>query len=160
MSSEQRTDRFDRGQLDSIHDRVLDRLRARDQRYTTRRRLLVAALAVAGRPLTLPELLAIEPDLPQSSAYRNLELLERMGLVRRITHGPDHARYELAEPLLDHHHHLICVDCGRVEDVKLDDSVERAVEQALGSAAEAAGYRALHHSLDLHGHCAGCGPAS
>lgn len=113
-------------------------------------------LVEAGRPVTLPEILRADPDLPQSSVYRNLEVLERVGLVHRISIGADHARFELSEPLLGHHHHLICVTCGAIEDVELGAEVEEIVDSALTSVAAGSGFAPLHHSLDLHGRCADC----
>ena len=142
--------------IDEIHDRVQRELRRQDQRYTSGRRRLVSLLAEAGRPVTLPELLALDEDLSQSSAYRNLDVLERTGLVRRITVGPDHAHYELAEPLLGHHHHLVCVTCGDIRDVRLDESFEATLESTLSSVAADIGFTPLHHRLDLYGHCDRC----
>lgn len=142
----------------TIHDRVAEQLARARQRYTRGRRRLVDLLAVSGRPLSLPELLALDPDLAQSSAYRNLDLLERTALVRRIATETDHARYELAESLLGHHHHLICTGCGSIEDVRLPLEVEHAVEEALAAAAAAAAFRPERHTLDLHGTCSTCRP--
>lgn len=139
-----------------IHDQVARRLAHADQRYTTNRRRLVEALRHAGRPLTTPEITDLEPDLAQSSAYRNLDILEQCGVVRRISAGAEHTHFELAEPLLDHHHHLICDACGTIADVHLDDEIEALVDRRLGEAAKAAGFTPLHHTLDLHGHCADC----
>ena len=115
----------------TVHDRVAEQLAQAQQRYTSGRRRLVTLLVGAGRPLSLPELLDRDPELPQSSAYRNLDLLESTGLVRRIATETDHARYELAESLLGHHHHLICTSCGSIQDVRLPPDVEDAVEHAL-----------------------------
>ncbi len=139
-----------------IHEQVARRLAHAEQRYTTSRRRLVEALHHAGRPLTAPEITELAPDLAQSSAYRNLDVLEQCGVVRRISAGPEHTHFELAEPLLGHHHHLICVTCGTIADVHLDDEIESLVDQRLGEAASAAGFTPLHHTLDLHGHCAEC----
>ena len=96
-------------------DRAVDqRLAEHDLRYTSGRRQIVSSLRAAGGPVTLPELLAIASDLAQSSAYRNLSLLEEAGVVRRLVHGGDHAHYELAEELTEHHHHMICEQCGQI----------------------------------------------
>ena len=138
------------------HVRVQQRLSAVDQRYTKGRRQLVELLLAVARPATLPELAQLGPDLPTSSMYRNLELLERHGLVQRIATGAGHAHFELSEPILGHHHHLICVTCGRVDDIELDDAAERIVERALESAAATVGFVPLHHTADLHGHCQTC----
>jgi len=40
-----------------------------------------------------------------------------IGVVRRVAGADDHGRFELAEELSGHHHHLVCARCGKVEDV-------------------------------------------
>jgi len=142
--------------LSDVHQQISSRLTRLDQRYTGGRRRLVDALVAAGRPLTLPDIVASAPDLAQSSAYRNLDVLEQSGVVRRISIGNDHAHFELAESLLGHHHHLICVECSTIEDIHLDDELEAVVDAGLAKVAREAGFTPLHHSLDLHGTCANC----
>lgn len=142
---------------DVLHEHASTLLSRFQQRYTSGRRRLVMLLAEAGQPLSLPDILGRDPELPQSSVYRNLDVLERVGLVNRLAVGADdHARFELSEPLLGHHHHLICIGCGTIEDVHLDEALEAQVEEALASAASAAGFSPVSHSLDLHGHCKDC----
>ena len=136
------------------------RLARHDHRYTPGRRRLVEALANAGRPVTLPEIASTAPDLPVSSTYRNLEVLERSGVVNRISIRGDRAYFELAEPLLSHHHHLVCVACGAIEDIHLDDELEDLVDRNLAEAARRAAFTPLRHLLDLHGHCSKCEPPS
>ena len=139
-----------------LHHAVSLRLAHHDYRYTEGRRRLVDAISAAGQPVTLPDILVAAPDLAPSSVYRNLDVLERSGVVNRITAGGDYAYFEFAEPLLSHHHHLVCVACGSIEDVRLDDDVEARVDQSLAEAAGRAGFTPLRHSLDLHGYCADC----
>lgn len=142
--------------IDALHDEAATVLGRVDQRYTDGRRRLIGMLSKAGRPVTLPEIIDLDPDLPQSSVYRNLDVLEQVGLVRRLTVGNEHARFELSEPLLGHHHHLICVVCGMIEDVRLGDEFEHLLDTTLATAANTVGFTPLHHSLDLHGYCASC----
>lgn len=138
-------------------DRVVnDRLAEHDMRYTSGRKALVAALRTVGGPVTLPELMALAGDVPQSSAYRNLSLMEEAGVVRRLVHGADHAYFELAEELTEHHHHLICETCGSVEDFTLDDSVERDLDDAFARIAKAAGATQTSHLIDLFVVCSSC----
>ncbi len=134
------------------------RLARHDCRYTRGRRRLVEALAGAGHPVTLAEIASSAPDLPVSSTYRNLEVLERAGVVNRISIRGDRAHFELAEPLLSHHHHLVCVACGSIEDMQLDDELEDLVDRNLAEAARQAAFTPLRHLLDLHGHCSKCEP--
>ncbi len=139
-----------------IHRTVRDRLDENDQRYTTSRRAVVDALADAAGPITLPELIDAAPDLAQSSTYRNLAVLEEVGVVRRLVHSSDHARYELAEHLTEHHHHLICEACGAVRDITLTSALESTLDAAFASISEAEGFAATHHTIDLYGRCADC----
>ena len=138
------------------HAFVRERLLTDNHRYSTGRYRLVEALADSRQPLTLPEIVATAPELASSSVYRNLEVLERCGVVNRISSGGGHAHFELAEPLLSHHHHLVCVNCGAIEDVRLDDEIEKLLDQNLNLLATGISFTPLHHTLDLHGHCAEC----
>jgi Fe2+ or Zn2+ uptake regulation protein len=139
-----------------LHDLVADRLKATGQRYTAARRELVDRLRVTGQPVTLPALLS-GSSLAQSSAYRNLALLEQAGAVHRIVTSADHARYELAEDLTEHHHHhLICTSCGQVEDFTVSPVLERSLHDAVGEVRDGTGFTAEHHRLDLIGTCRSC----
>lgn len=135
---------------------VTQQLADHDLRYTTGRRAIIAGLHEAAGPVTLPELLEASSDLAQSSAYRNLSLLEEAGVVRRLAHGGEYARYELSEALTEHHHHLICENCGSVADVVLDAAVEHALDEALHRLEASEGFVAAHHTLDVYGLCANC----
>jgi Fur family ferric uptake transcriptional regulator len=142
--------------VESTHREIAVMLARAGNRYTAGRRRLVEVLAGAGKPVTLPDVLDAEPALSQSSVYRNLDVLERSGVITRLATGAEFAHFELSETLLGHHHHLICVACGAVTDVELSDRVERLVDAALDEVAREAGFDPLGHSLDLHGHCADC----
>jgi Fur family transcriptional regulator, ferric uptake regulator len=141
-----------------LHRSAAARLAEQDQQYTRNRRALVAALAEAGAPLTLPELLEHDTSLAQSSAYRNLSVLIDAGVVRRLVHGGDHARYELDERLTEHHHHLICETCGTVVDVTLPARLESSLDQAFDDVAAASGFAPSHHAIDVYGTCSECRP--
>jgi len=139
-----------------IDEEVAALLKAVDQRYTTGRRRLVAALQEGAGPLTINQIADAAETLPQSSIYRNLTLLEDAGAVTRIVTHDDFARYELAEELTEHHHHLICTECGDVVDFELDTAAELNLHHALEKAAGAAGFTTTNHRLDLLGTCTSC----
>ena len=139
-----------------VDDEISTLLRRADQRYTTGRRRVVAALQAGDGPLTITQILANDDTLSQSSVYRNLTILEDVGAVVRIVTGDDFSRYELAEHLTEHHHHLICSDCGDVVDFRLDDSVEATLDKALHAAAAREGFAVSAHRLDLFGSCGKC----
>jgi Fe2+ or Zn2+ uptake regulation protein len=132
------------------------RLAAVDQRYTDARRRVVAVLARHPGPLAIAEILDRDRSLAQSSLYRNLAVLEHAGIVHRVVGGDGLARYELAEDLTGHHHHLVCSSCGSVEDVTVPSRIERTVVRGITELAERAGFEVHHHRLDLIGRCARC----
>ena len=142
---------------DLLHDDVASLLRTGDHRYTTGRRRVVSALHEADGPVTILRILELDTGLAQSSVYRNLAILEEVGAVVRIVTHDDHARYELAEALTDHHHHhLICTNCGSVSDFQLTPDTESALDKAFARVGRRAEFRIDGHRLDLLGTCATC----
>lgn len=141
---------------DELDEEIKALLRQADQRYTKGRRALVTALRSGGQPMTLPQILQADDGLAQSSVYRNLVVLEEAGVVTRIVTNDEFARYELAEALTEHHHHLICSSCGDVTDFALEQRTEASLDKALHRVAAAAGFTVEAHRLDLVGLCPDC----
>jgi Fur family transcriptional regulator, ferric uptake regulator len=71
-----------------------------------------------------------------------------------LTHE-DVGRYELAEELTEHHHHLVCSSCGLVRDLVSDTDAERLMNVAMRRAIEQ-GFTPATHRLDIVGLCADC----
>lgn len=140
----------------SVDASIVERLGRAELRYTAGRQAIVRGLRAAAGPVTLPELLDMVPDLATSSTYRNLSLLESAGVVRRLVTGDDHSRYELAESLTEHHHHLICQKCGLVRDVTLADPLESALDDAFDEVAANEGFALTSHAIDIYGLCPDC----
>jgi Fe2+ or Zn2+ uptake regulation protein len=143
-------------QLPDVHATVRDQLRRTRQRYTHGRQHLVELLVQLGRPVTIPDLLEHGAQQSQSSLYRNLAILEQAGAVRRLASIDDVARYELDEHLTEHHHHLVCSTCGRIDDIALPDDIERSLMRAVEGASGDHGYQLTSHRLELVGVCADC----
>jgi Fe2+ or Zn2+ uptake regulation protein len=140
-----------------LHAEIAGKLRGDGQRYTTNRRVIIDVLEAATRPLTIQEILDRRTSLAQSSAYRNLAVLEETGVVHRVVSSDEFARYELAEDLTDHHHHhLICRSCGAVADFTVAPEVESVLADALGRVSEDNEFSAEDHRLDLVGRCRRC----
>lgn len=140
----------------TIHDRAAARLRATDQRYTSGRRALVAQLDELSGPATIQELLAGGSDHAASSLYRNLAVLEQCAVVHRVATTDDVARWELHEDLTEHHHHLVCRDCGRVADLTVSDEVEQALIDAARDASRRSEFTITAHNLEFTGTCDDC----
>ena len=140
----------------TLDDTAAARLRAAGQRYTPQRRSITELLAAAGSPLAMPAILQAVGGLTQSSAYRNLAVLEQVGVVRRVITDEDFAYFELTEELTGHHHHLVCSVCGRVEDVALPADLETQLDRSLDRLARRARFASVCHRLDLIGTCRDC----
>jgi Fur family ferric uptake transcriptional regulator len=87
----------------------------------------------------------------RASIYRVLDLLADHGLVERVSVGQGLSRFERTHPSGDHHHHLVCDQCGRL--VAFDDA---ELEQAIDSLSERLGVRVEHHDVVLRGACERC----
>jgi Fur family ferric uptake transcriptional regulator len=86
-----------------------------------------------------------------ASVYRALEALVDLRLVKRVDAGDGIARYEPAPANGEHHHHLVCRDCGKVEAFT-DPRLERAIDRVAGGL----GYSVDEHEVLLTGVCADC----
>ncbi|HEV7807070.1 MAG TPA: Fur family transcriptional regulator [Solirubrobacteraceae bacterium] len=126
-------------------------LRQRGMRVTPQRVVVHRALRELDRHVTADELLdAVTDRLPSVSLptiYATLELLEQLGMVRRV----QRAGTTLFDPRVEPHHHLVCTTCGSVEDFEsqLDTS---ALERAAGRH----GFESARVEAIVHGRCRGC----
>lgn len=142
-------------QTSTIERQVQERLARLEARFTPGRRSVVSELARADGPLSAAELHESLEGVPLSSIYRTLAVLEEAGIL-----APHHARgitrYELADWLGGHHHHLVCGRCGLVEDVVLDPSLERSLVGLVGRVASEVGFDPDDHTLEIEGVCGQC----
>lgn len=140
-----------------IHRQIEARLVEHEVRYTTGRRQVVTVLCDAKGPLSASDLARrLDGRVPQSSVYRTLAVFEDAGIVIHHLATKEMARYELAEWLRGHHHHLVCIDCGRVDDVEVPDQIEAEVERVVESIASRTSFRATNHALEIEGRCQEC----
>jgi len=144
-----------RGRMHDVDQIAALRLRRVGQRLTPRRRSLLEILRSTVRPLTIHEILDRGSGLAMSSAYRNLTVLEHAGVVNRVITQEEFGRYELAEELTEHHHHLVCSSCGLVRDLVSDVDAERLMDLAMRRATELGSAPATHR-LDILGLCEDC----
>lgn len=92
------------------------------------------------------------PDIGLATVYRTLELLTELKVVDKINFGDGVARYDLREEgAARFHHHLICLECGTVDEIQEDllGEVEKVVEGRYG-------FTVKDHWLTFHGICKRC----
>jgi Fur family transcriptional regulator, ferric uptake regulator len=120
-------------------------------RTTPQRRAVVAAIRETDGAWTALEIFdrarRRETGLGLATVYRTIELLGREGAVRPLS-GEGRPRYVRCHP--GHHHHLVCVSCGAVEETELCAAPPaRELERRHGFAADS-------HEVDFYGRCAQC----
>src|ERR1700735_2008224 len=87
----------------------------------------------------------------RASIYRILDELERLRLVQRGEPGRAMFRYERVHDHEEHHHHLVCDECGLVMPFS-----DPALESAIETLSERVPLRVAEHEIVLHGSCLDC----
>jgi Fur family ferric uptake transcriptional regulator len=113
---------------------VLDALRGRPDAITAQD--LHGELRTGGEPVGL------------TTVYRTLASLADAGLLDAIPRDGEQAFRLCSE---DHHHHLICESCDRVDEIAADE-----VERWVDAVASRRGFQVTGHRADIFGLCAGC----
>jgi Fur family transcriptional regulator, ferric uptake regulator len=136
-------------------DNALQRLRDTTGRSGGARRVVVEFLGTQGCCVSAQELhdalRARGARVGIASVYRTLDGLDELGLVQRVDLGDGLSRFERADPHGEHHHHLVCDDCGKVEPFE-----DPALEAAIAGIAGGRGYDVAAHDVVLRGACGDC----
>jgi len=87
-------------------------------------------------------------DTNKVTVYRILDILLKNQIIDRVEFGEGKYRYELKK---DHHHHLICTNCGKVQDVEgnLVENLEKEIQKDKN-------FKVKNHSLEFFGLCEDC----
>ena len=92
------------------------------------------------------QLLNDNADIGLATVYRVLTQFEQAGILNRNHFESGKAVYELNEG--QHHDHMVCLDCGRVEEF-----YDPEIESRQQAVAEAKGFVIADHALSLYAHC-------
>jgi Fur family ferric uptake transcriptional regulator len=118
---------------------------------TKSRLAILAVFDSAKKPLSAESVIEAVPTIDQATVYRTLKSFKEKGIIRPIDLRHNHAHYELADS--EHHHHLICIQCGRIEDVHHENA--RALEAAV--LRDSKYFSTItQHSLEFYGVCKTC----
>ena len=130
-----------------------ERLRAVGERVTPQRMIVADALGTAGRQVTAQELWALlrrrHPGIGRATVFRTLETLVTAGVARRLEQEGHVYGYVACRP--QHHHHLACSVCGRVEEI--GEAYIRPVAERISADL---GFEIDDARLDFYGRCAAC----
>jgi Fur family ferric uptake transcriptional regulator len=130
-----------------------DRLAAAGERVTRQRLLVADALASHGLQITAQDLYERlrrrQPRIGRATVFRTLEALVTAGVARRLEQDGHVYGYVACRP--EHHHHLACDRCGRVEEIE-----EGYITPVAERVAADLGFTIDDARLDFYGLCAEC----
>lgn len=113
-------------------DKVCTKLRTEGRRVTPQRRVIVQVLLEDGSHLTADQVLKSArrelPDISPATVYNTLHELAALGVLQELDLGLglEERRYDVAT---EEHDHLVCLRCGRVEDVPRRNGLESSLAQ-------------------------------
>jgi Fur family ferric uptake transcriptional regulator len=136
-------------------------LRMRGFRMTLPRRVILDSLSKTDDHLLAKDVyLRINkrhPDIGLTTVYRTLDLLVRMGLINKFEFGEGQSRYELAWEYKNHHHHLVCLECGKIidyhdfieDEIKFFDRIQKSLSRKYR-------FKIDNHEVYFYGKCQEC----
>lgn len=127
-------------------------LRKSGSKATPSRLAILDVFKKTKSPMSAQEIMDTLPSgTDQATVYRTLKLLKEKGFIKQIDLRHNHAHYELAN--ITEHHHLVCLKCGRIEDVHHCnlETMENAVLRSSKHFAEI-----QQHALEFYGICKSC----
>jgi Fur family ferric uptake transcriptional regulator len=135
-----------------------DFLKRKQLKVTPQRLRIAESVFATHKHFTADQLYAlvkkVEPLVGKVTVYRTLEQLVESGMVDEFSIKKGVSTYEHVVGH-EHHDHLLCTNCGRVEELS-----SQRLEKLKKEEAEAKGFEVHSHSLKIYGLCAQCRPRS
>jgi Fe2+ or Zn2+ uptake regulation protein len=132
---------------------VANKLKLRGARMTKTREPLLKLLKRHGLPLTEAAIRARLAGqgiaVNKTTVYRELEYLKSQNIIKEINFGDGKKRYELNS---GHHHHLVCINCDCIDDIKIQGDVKQ-IERQIATQKQ---FKIFNHSLEFFGLCKVC----
>ena len=123
-------------------------LRERGHKATPGRVVLFETLVLEKKPVTVSYLeKKLQHSIDKVTLYRSLQSMVASGLVREVDFRHGHTHYEL-QVLREHHHHIVCTGCDKVEDTTCD------TEFVIKKSSE---FKEItDHAVEFFGRCLSC----
>lgn len=132
---------------------IIAKLKSEGHRITPIRTKILEIFDGLQSPISAPDLLesikSFNDGVNKTTIYRELDFLQSKNLINEVEFGDGKKRYELND---GHHHHLICLNCKKIEDVDLKTDLseeEKNIEKQTG-------FKIQNHSLEFFGLCKNC----
>lgn len=145
-----------------------DILRDRGYKLTHQRKLILEAMAKNNdKHLNCDEIFSIvskdNPEIGIATVYRTLLLFEKLNIVNKLNFDDGCSRYELDLGVEDHHHHLLCLKCGKVIEVQFNIESLIGPDQQLGALksfkdeiGKEKDFTIVDHNVTFYGYCSKC----
>ncbi|MBI5004528.1 transcriptional repressor [Candidatus Kaiserbacteria bacterium] len=135
-------------------DAIVESLRGSGFRVTRGRVALLHLLKKARKPLSIQDIVRTSrgKTMDQATIYRTLSDLANAGIVHRMDLNTGTAHFEYT-PDRPHHHHLVCTDCGVIEDIE-DCAIEKLEKNVARNSKQFTNI--YSHNLEFFGHCKKC----
>jgi Fur family ferric uptake transcriptional regulator len=134
--------------------KLVTTLRKHGYKLTSQRIAVIKAIASSNDHLTPADIYTKvcreNPDIGLVTVYRTLEILDKLDLICEVHSGGSCRSYLVRRPV-EHHHHLICSDCGKVVDFTNCD-----LSKVTQSLSEKTGFKIESHLLEFLGICQAC----
>ena len=139
---------------ESAREKFSEYIKEKNLRYTKQREQILDAFFSFDRHFTIEELYAKlkknDVDVGYATLYRTLKLIRECGLSGMIKLEDGKAKWEKTFGI-EHHDHLICMECGRIIEVKSEK-----IEQLQNKLAAENRFTPVRHKLEIYGICAEC----
>ena len=142
-------------QMNDAHP-IREILKAKHVRPTELRVSMLSQLFSAERPILLSDFRESFGEVPTSTLYRNLNLLEEFGFIERLNGISGGVRFELTKAYLTPHHHIVCSICGSMLDIQISRDLEYGLSDALRECAGRLRYSYESFQINLVGRCLRC----
>lgn len=131
-------------------DFIIERLEMRGHRVTASRRRVLDAILAQPSHFTVDDVLRATRKVGRATVFRTVKILTDLNLICRVLLEDGTLHYRLSTRG-GHHHHLVCRDCGRVEDFTTCD-----VDAIVRELTRATDYEIEGHWLEVYGRCQAC----
>lgn len=137
---------------------LVNLLKEKGLKVTTQRKVILEVLASKPEQhLTAEEIYELvknkNPEIGLATIYRTIQLLSELRLIDKLSLGDGYVRYEIGknDSKGHHHHHLICLECGKI-DMFADDMLEDLEEKIY----KKQGFKVTDHEVKIYGYCKEC----
>lgn len=127
-------------------------------RQTASRKAVLEIVGKAKTPLDIAqifeELKRRNFQIDRATVFRIIKLYTDQGIINKLEFREDKARFELAS--LPHHHHAVCLECGRIADINERELAAVDMEDLEKQVNKKLSFKTSVHSLELFGLCSNC----